>query len=54
MRLQALIVDHRSPNEGDLWVPFGNKAAFLCTFYVKFHPVAVAPRGDSIEAGLDV
>ena len=54
MRLQALIVVHRSSNGGDLWVPLGNKAAFFALFIVRFHPVAVAPRGDAIEAGLDV
>ena len=25
VRLEALIVDHRSSNEGDLWVPLGTK-----------------------------
>ena len=32
---------------------FRNKA-FFAIFSVKFHPVAGAPRGDGIEAGLDV
>ena len=52
--LQALIVDHRSSNEGDLWVPLGNKPHFFVLLSVKFHPVAGAPRGDGIKAGLDV
>ena len=54
MGLQALIVDHRSSNKGDLWVPLGNKPHFFVLLSVKFHPVAGASRGDGIKAGLDV
>ena len=53
MGLQALIVDHRS-NKVDLWVPLGNKPHFFVLLSVKFHPVAGAPKGDGIKAGLDV